>query len=73
MAEPSCASQASFMLERELAEIMVKTCEAEQRSKLFVTLVRKGLMTREVESALGKEGGESEGEEEENQRCDWDN
>ena len=57
MAEPSCASQASYMLERELSEIMVKTCEAEQRSKLFVTLVRKGLMTREVESALGKEGG----------------
>ena len=40
-----------------MKEVMVKTCEAEQRSKLFVTLVRKGLMTREVESALGKEGG----------------
>ena len=50
-------SQASFMLERELSEIMVKTCEAEQRSKLFVTLVRRGLVTREVESALVKEGG----------------
>ena len=57
MAEPSCASQASYQLERELKEIMVKTCEVEQRSKLFVTLVRLGLVTREVESALVKEGG----------------
>ena len=48
MAVPSSASQATVLLERNLKENMVKTCEAEQRSKMLMTLLRLGLVTREV-------------------------
>ena len=55
MAGPSSASDARILLERELKEAMVNVCEAEQRSKLIGTLLRLGLVTREVGSFLGKQ------------------
>ena len=44
-----------MLLERELKENMVKTCEAEQRSKMLSTLLRLGLVTREVGSFMKKQ------------------
>ena len=49
MAGPNCAMKAKFSVEKELKQIMVKTCEAEHRTKFLVMLLRLGLETRDVE------------------------
>ena len=55
MAVPNCVSSAITLLERRLKGNMVKTCEAEQRSKLLMTLLRLGLLTREVKNFVDKQ------------------
>ena len=48
MAEPNCAITVEIQLERDLCDIMVKTCGAEMRSKLIMTCLRMGLLLRDV-------------------------
>jgi hypothetical protein len=56
MAMPSSATPASMLLlERSLKDIMIKTCEAEQRSKLLGTLLRMNLLTNDVRNFLVKQ------------------
>ena len=55
MAVPNSARLATHSLERELKENMVRTCEAEQRSKLLMTLLRLGLLTKEVKNFMMKQ------------------
>ena len=52
MAGPNCAMKAKFSVEKEMKQIMVKTCEAEKRTKFLVMLLRLGLETRDVESKV---------------------
>ena len=55
MAEPDSATKAVSKLESSLKDILVKICEAEQRSKLLSTLVRLQLLTREVKNFSRKQ------------------
>ena len=55
MARPKSASGARHSVESELKQIMVKTLEAEQRSKLLKTLLKMGLLTKEVKGFLTKQ------------------
>ena len=55
MAKPNSAMIAESELERGLKDILVKICEAEQRSKLLSTLLRLKLLTREVKSFSRKQ------------------
>ena len=48
MAMPISAEPANIRLERDVKEAMVKVCEAEQRPKLLTTLLRMGLLSRDV-------------------------
>ena len=52
MAGPNSATTVSVLLERDLSDTMVKTCEAEQRSKLIVTCLRLKLLLRDVRSQV---------------------
>ena len=52
---PNSAEPASDMLERDVKEAMVKVCEAEQRTKLLTTLLRMGLLSRDVKHFVGKQ------------------
>jgi hypothetical protein len=55
MAKPNSARSAMILVERELKQKMVMTCESEQRTKLLQTLLRMGLMTKEMESSNRKQ------------------
>ena len=55
MAMPNSAEPASDKLDRDMKEAMVKVCEAEQRTKLLTTLLRMGLLSREVKHFVGKQ------------------
>ena len=48
MAEPSSADIAISLLKSSLSDMLVKVCEAEQRSKLLVTLLSLKLLPRDV-------------------------
>ena len=48
MAMPISAEPGNIRLKKDVKEAMVKVCEAEQRSKLLTTLLRMGLLSRDV-------------------------
>ena len=50
MAEPNCADSAISLLKSSLKELLVKVCEAEQRSKLLSTLLKLKLLPRDVKN-----------------------
>ena len=55
MAMPNSATTATTLLESSLKENLVGICEAEQRSKLLMTLLRMGLLTKDVKNFMGKQ------------------
>ena len=55
MVKPTEAEKAILLVENELKDNLVKTMEAEQRTKLLLSMLRSGLMTREVKKVLKKQ------------------
>ena len=55
MVRPSEAKKTILLVESELKENLVKTMEAEQRTKLLLKLWRSGLMTKDVKKTLKKQ------------------
>jgi hypothetical protein len=55
MVGPSEAKKAILLVESELKENLVKTMEAEQRTKLLLSMWRSGLVTKDVRKTLRKQ------------------
>ena len=55
MVGPSEAKKAILLVESELKENLVKTMEAEQRTKLLLSMWRSGLVTKDVKKTLRKQ------------------
>ena len=55
MVGPSEAKKTILLVESELKENLVKTMEAEQRTKLLLKLWRSGLVTKDVKKTLKKQ------------------
>ena len=55
MVGPSEAKKTILLVESELKENLVKTMEAEQRTKLLLSMLRSGLVTKDVKKTLRKQ------------------